>query len=168
MESPHDWQNKIIDKKQSDIDWDNSQPELGLYRGKIVYYSPRDLGIAGSPFHFAWIQYDPEHGQTWQATKMMHTQGWDFVRYNPDSQAERFVPQGIRKSVEGFFRHGDLVLMRVPMTEYLRRKMKIWKNDAAADKEFKSRYKDSAAKDGVEATEDISDEEFAKRVGVGR
>lgn len=167
MESPHDWQNKIIDKEQSEIDWENSQPELGIYRGKIVYYKTKDLGLAECPWHFGWIHYDPEHGQTWQATKLMHTQGWDFVRYNSDPTVERFVPHGIRKSAEGFFRYGDLVLMKVPMTEYLKRKMKIWKEDAASERDSKARFQSQVEKDGGQ-TVDPTPEDFAKRINLSR
>ena len=163
MESPHAWERKIIDKKQSDIDWDDSQPKQGIYRGRIVFYSPKDLGVAASPWFFKWERYDPKNGNR-EAMKSLY-KGWDFVRFDSDPDKERFVPQGIAPNPEGYFVRGDLVLMRLPMTERLRRLKKRYDDDKQLESDSRARFKTQVEKDGGEVHE-LTDEEFAKRTGI--
>ncbi len=107
---------KFIDLKHSDIDEENSDPKRGKYVfKKKVYLSYRDKGRR-PVWYYTWCRYSKSNDyadlQEWQAR-------WAYQLVK--SSEGEIWPEGLAPDAEGSYRFGDLIAVKCPLLDHLKR-----------------------------------------------
>lgn len=105
---------RIIDLKKSAFDAKLSKPDEGEY----VFLDKKYIqGNHSENSFFSWCRYEPRNGYR-------ELNEWRIkFGYLPVRVADKdFVPDGVPKNAEGHFVYGDLILVKCPLIEELKRR----------------------------------------------
>ncbi len=140
----------FIDKRKSKIDAKKSNPELGLFffdSDKRVKYKIKDSGKI-SDYWYHWIHKDDFRINTVRAIR-----GYDFVTKEDD-----VVPEGLKLNVEGQYQIGDLILMKCPLEQFLKRKLAARARSSAELQATLNKFKTSTKAEGAEMEDSLIDD----------
>lgn len=109
---------RIVDLRASKVDKIKSNPDRGEYafKGTKVYYSKKDR----PPVIMKWCvrpKYDDKNPGVPLVESWKYHYGFDYVKA---SDWDYWV-EGLRPDSEGHFSHGDAVLMKIPVEEYVKK-----------------------------------------------
>jgi hypothetical protein len=142
-----DIDDKIIDLERSIIDENHSDPKKRIYKfHKKVYYDLKRAkldGIETCPWKFGWCNKNPQIVGQWR-----FGQGWDFVTTDDQFVPEGY-PGGVILNVEGHYEFGDLVLMKMPLRDWIAQKLEKERAEQSALTRVKHGFQADAEKDGL-------------------
>jgi len=111
---------KIVDLTNSDWDREKSDPGRGEYAftGKKVYVDGEAYRTTARrpAWFFCWIRYDSRDGFK---DVRDHQIKWKYSYVTPD---DPYWPEGLPPDVNGRYVYGDVVLMKCPLIEELRKR----------------------------------------------
>lgn len=134
---------KIIDKKYSKFDEKRSDPKKGKYVWLSEVYIDRRGFNRDKEWFFTTSLYDPKNGcQHFLGERTMYG-------YEPLEAEGQFIPKGAILNADGYWQFKDLVFVKLPLMEHLkRREMDINIASKAATnmvKELHQQFKDEGA-----------------------
>jgi hypothetical protein len=111
---------RIVDLTRTPWDREKSDPEKGEYvfTGDKVYVDGAAYRTkANRPaWYFCWIRYDPRDGLK---DVRDHQIKWKYSYVTKD---DSYWPEGLPLDVNGHYAYGDVVLMKCPLIEELRKR----------------------------------------------
>lgn len=137
----------FIDKRKSKIDSKKSNPELGLFffdSDKKVKYKIKDSGKV-SDYWYHWI-----HKEEYRISSVRAVRGYDFVTKDDD-----VVPEGLKVNTEGHYQIGDLILMKCPLEQFLKRKLAARARSQADLQATLNKFKSSTRTEGADMEESM-------------
>ena len=134
---------KIVDLKQSRVDWKKSDPEKGRYvfepnGKKYIDYNSDSSALPAHKVQFC--RNTPNDIDQWK-----YQLDYDLVRW----QDKLYWPEGIVPNGEGYYTFGDVILMQCPALIYAERKRKELERSRGAVKVALRQFHQDAKKDGV-------------------
>lgn len=150
---------KIVDLKHSVVDKENSDPKKGIYAFKRKEYIDYKTKARRPIWFFKWVRYNPNDGLKDVRDYQIK---WKYSYVTPD---DPFWPEGLSPDVEGHYRYGDVVLMKCPLIEHLRkRELEVDRSKAASmsmRKGFEAQM--SAAGAGLHAIDEADIDKMAEQ-----
>jgi hypothetical protein len=148
----------IVDLKNSKWDREKSDPTKGKYvflPNKKRYIDYRGDSGARPPFKFIWNRYNPysqppyKDIAEWQAK-------WkcELVK----ASDEDYWPEGVMPNQDGAYTNGDVILMKMPLEEYLQKRKREIMMSEQAPKRIMAQFKSEARSVGLE----LKDEDLEK------
>jgi len=107
---------KLVDMRHSVIDKDKSTPEKGLYAFKKKVYVDYKTKAQRPPYFFTWVRYNPRDDFK-DVRDYQVKWGYEYV-----TKDDPYWPEGLGPDAEGHYRYGDVVLMRCPLINELRKR----------------------------------------------
>jgi len=135
---------KIVDLKNSDVDWKKSDPEKGEYKfsGRPVYLDYKTDGVPLPDHKVQWVNKDPFNIDKWK---------YEYYAEVVKASDRDYWPEGIPPNAEGWYQYMDAILMKVPAHEYVARKKRSLERSRLAAQNAQKDFRRKAAQDGVEA-----------------
>jgi len=153
---------KIVDLNRSVWDKSKSKRETGEYVfSSKRYVSYRDKANLPA-YYFKWIHYSPRDNYM-----AIDTAKWDGFTYV--TVEDSFWPEPLKPdSGGGFYRFKDVVLMKCPLVQELRRRIDSKKMSDAMAMSTRMKFRDEAKETGAAMTAQDEDElnEMAKSLGL--
>lgn len=143
---------KLIDLRTSGVDKANSNPEKGEYTFKNGkrYVTYRGDKAAAPPYKFVWVRYYA--GDKYRDVRDYKT-NW---KASEVTTSDPYWPEGIIPT-NGFYIEGDVILMKVPILEYARkRKAEIERSEGRPDAVRRQFYNELAGM-GLPTDQDMID-----------
>jgi len=147
---------KIIDLRASVLDREKSDPECGRYVFKEKRYVDYKGKSTRPNYKFLWCRWEPKNN--YREFNEWNVRWGDTLLTNA---VDPYIPEGIPKDAEGHFRYGDVILVKRPLINELKRleeNEKISKRGAGAKMQG---FQNEMKLQGV----DISDDQFAELTG---
>ena len=142
---------KHIDLRRSQWDAKKSNPKKADYKfTQIVYLTSKDYHVEAScpDWVYTWCRYNPTDNfrglYTWQ------------IRYKavPVTVDDEVIPEGIPPNPEGKFVFDDLIMVKIPLEEHMKRRARdVAKSESKAGEMLKAYVSDLKAQ-GMDAPED--------------
>jgi len=155
----HLGQMKLVDLKRSNVDEKKSDPKKGKYAFvSKVYFTKSDFADAslGLNEYYQWVLFEPnESYRTVQTHK--YSWGFEFV-----TVGDRMWPEGIEPDSESKYVFKDVVLMKCPLINWLK---KVERDQMKSDQQAKSSLA-SFEKDARDAGIGVSQETLSKLLGI--
>ena len=137
---------KIVDLKQSKVDWDKSNPEKGEYvfKDKVIIDYRSDKAAL------------PDHKVQWGRNAPNDLSHWIYtLNYTPVNVSEKhYWPEGFTPDAEGHYVNGDGILMQCPALLYAERRKKELEKSRTAPRKTIQKFKDETKRAGI-SVEDI-------------
>ena len=140
---------KLVDLNHSIIDKDNSKPEIGQYEfveKKYVTYQDPEVRPT---WYFSWCRYVPQNNYAEFNEWKWH---WKFSKVVVE---DGFWPEGLAPDANGAYTNGDLILVKCPLSEYIKRRKHEIGLSEKSTKAVLDRFKNETKAAGVNLDESL-------------
>ena len=140
---------KLVDINHSVIDKDNSKPEIGQYEfveKKYVTYQDPEVRPT---WYFSWCRYVPQNNY---AEFNEWNWRWKFSKVVVE---DGFWPEGLAPDANGAYTNGDLILVKCPLSEYIKRRKHEIGLSEKSTKTVLDRFKNETKAAGVNLDESL-------------
>jgi len=139
---------KYIDMQRSVIDKEKSNEERGIYKFKSKKYFDKDGTEGRMPeFVLKWQINDPEEISRWEAQF-----GAECVTKN-----DTVYPEPLKTNADGHYQVGDVVLMKIPIDNWLEHQKRTQRTSKRAVKsKLRGFQREAKRADGEDASVEIT------------
>lgn len=147
---------KFVDLRHSDWDKEKSKRETGEY----IFDNKVYLKYRKNPaFHLAWCRYNPHstppYADLWEWQVM-----WG---YTPVTTMDDYWPEGIPPNADGKYVNGDLILVKTPMKNYLKKRADEMGASENASKAIINQFYNESKAMGMDVSKDTLQQILSSR-----
>ena len=134
---------KLVDLNHSVLDEENSNPADGRYEFVEKKYVSYQNPEVRPPWYFSWCRYVPQNN-----FKEFNEWKWRW-KFDKVTVEDGYWPEGLAPDANGVYTTGDVILVKCPLSEYIKRRKHEIGLSEGSTKAIVSRFKEESKLAGV-------------------